>query len=88
MERQLEREADSCDTKSMYSSSGLDENGAVIEEWNYLNRFFKKFNKVGTNFTNSTHKWSSTVGLKIIKRAGYTRIFIGVSHTLASFRRC
>lgn len=64
MERQLEREADSCDTKSMYSSSGLDENGDVIEEWNYLNRFFKKFNKVGTNFTNSTHKWSSIVGLK------------------------
>lgn len=28
------------------SSFGVDEAGKVVEEWDYLNRFFKRFNKV------------------------------------------
>ncbi len=27
------------------SSVGLDDNGNEVEEWDYLNRFFRRFNK-------------------------------------------
>ena len=32
--------------KPPLSSYGIDEAGKVVEEWDYLNRFFKRFNKV------------------------------------------
>mmetsp|Transcript_8140 Transcript_8140/g.20845 ORF Transcript_8140/g.20845 Transcript_8140/m.20845 type:complete len:521 (+) Transcript_8140:159-1721(+) len=32
--------------KPQMSSFGLDESGKVVEEWDYLNKFFKRYNKV------------------------------------------
>lgn len=32
--------------KLQLSSRGLDEQGRSVEEWDYLNRYFRKFNKV------------------------------------------
>lgn len=35
------------DGQPNFSAAGLDPDGVVVEEWDYLNRFFKKTNKVG-----------------------------------------
>uniref|UniRef100_A0A061R1K0 Dynein regulatory complex subunit 2 n=1 Tax=Tetraselmis sp. GSL018 TaxID=582737 RepID=A0A061R1K0_9CHLO len=32
--------------KPTHSSYGVDEQGRIVEEWDYLNRFFKRYNKV------------------------------------------
>lgn len=32
--------------KPAMSAYGVDETGRIVEEWDYLNRFFKRFNKV------------------------------------------